>query len=609
MKKISAILICLLMLVTCSFAGCASFSINKVKYYNEVLAVVDETKITRYDLLSAYNSYGQQYYVQQKGQSEQEALNSTLDMLIDRELIYQYALDNNSLYKPTAYQINEVITELFSSLDEQMNSYVKTAKKMLNIKESENVPAEEKDSQTAYTLEDYTYSPRAFIKKKTDGSYYIEYNLDSIKEPQTYDCVLGENNRNYLTDFNNSNIVNIIKTEYFKHYEEELRISEGDNTDAILNKCRSLFAEGLINYEYYLRDANGKAYDKVHENLFTRYFDRAYKNSIKSQYLENVRTHFLQNEELKISLLETKFKDLMDLNYNANSSDLDTYKSKMKDIGTSADDVLYHPETDSQFGYFIHTLISFDDTIKNQLTSLDSYKGDDKEKLKENFIRTVAIQPRDAETGLIDKDATPVNLTEILQEYEDIRTTTYAREEEKLSAFINFMFKYTGDTATLSAGMPYVVGNNGNSAMEQAFTDEAVSLMENGKPGNMSIADLNTKNISDLCITSYGIHLIYYVGDVNMMDVNYDDIDETYFQSEDIEGKEHLNLYSKIINPLTKETYFDMMFDIVFPADTDEVYSSNNGYSEYEENIVLLSKTTHQVTKYTTKIKGTQVDI
>ena len=149
--------------------------------------------------------------------------------------------------------------------------------------------------------------------------------------------------------------------------------------------------------------------------------------------------------------------------------------------------------------------------------------------------------------------------------------------------------------------------NNGNSAMEQAFTDEAVALMTNGTAGNMSVADLN--NLDDMCITSYGIHLLYYVGDVNMFDVNYDDVDDIYFQSEDIENNAHLNLYSKTINPLTKETYFDMMFDIVYPAGSGEVYSSNNGYTEYEEGLTKLSQTTHSVTKYTTKIKGTKLDI
>ena len=48
MKKLSAILVCLLMIVAGSLAGCATFSIDKVKYYNEVLAKVGDSHITRY---------------------------------------------------------------------------------------------------------------------------------------------------------------------------------------------------------------------------------------------------------------------------------------------------------------------------------------------------------------------------------------------------------------------------------------------------------------------------------------------------------------------------------------------------------------------------------
>ena len=109
MKKLFSILICFLMLATCTLAGCATFSIDKVKYYNEVLATVGTEKITRFDLLTAYNSYGSSYYVQQMGESEKEALSSTLDLLIDRELMYKYALNNNELYKPTKYQVNSIV--------------------------------------------------------------------------------------------------------------------------------------------------------------------------------------------------------------------------------------------------------------------------------------------------------------------------------------------------------------------------------------------------------------------------------------------------------------------------------------------------------------------
>ena len=52
-----------------------------------------------------------------------------------------------------------------------------------------------------------------------------------------------------------------------------------------------------------------------------------------------------------------------------------------------------------------------------------------------------------------------------------------------------------------------------------------------------------------------------------------------------------------------------MMFDLVYPAGSDEVYSNNNGYSDYENNLIQLSGQTHQVTKYTTKINSTKTQL
>lgn len=600
MKKFSALLICLLMIITCGLAGCASFSINKVKYYNEVLAVVDETKITRFDLLSAYNSYGNSYYVQQMGQTEEEALRSTLDLLIDRELIYQYALDNNETYKPTAYQVNEIVQEIFDSMDEQMNSYVESAKKILNITIEEN--SEDKSSEeTAYKLEDYTYSPRAQVKSRTvDGQveYYIEYIVD---EEENYGPLIETQ---YLTNFTAKNTINEIKTKYFEHLQTELNLSEGENATLLYNKARSLFAQDLIDYEYYLRDENGKKYNTANESLFDRYFKRTFENQIQSQYLENIRTYYLANEELSIDLLVQEYEYLATVNYNTYTDNIDTYKDKMKNIGTDGDTMLYHPETDTQFGYFIHTLISFD-SIKENLEKLEEIKDKDVYETEYNkLIATVSVKARNPETGLVDENTEATSLSDILDEYNSIKN--YSTYEEKMSAFINFMFKYTGDTATLSAGMPYVVGTNGYSAMVEEFNNEAIKLME-GEVGNMSSASIT--DIDSLCITEYGIHLLFYVGNVNKFDVPYGDTSKVYIQSQNIAGDEDFNLYTKIINPLTKETYFDMIFDLVYPASSDEVYTSNNGYTDYEENLTQVSMKTHQVTKYTSKINTTKTSI
>ena len=625
MKKFSAILICLLMIITCGLAGCATFSIDKVAYYNEVLATVDETKITRFDLLTAYNSYGNSYYVQQMGQSESDALKSTLDLLIDRELMYQYALDNNETYKPTAYQVNEVVKEIFNSVDEQMDSYIEEAKKILNI-EIEESSEDEESSETAYTLDTYKYSPRAevkytvktkdvyytdatytkkssteteFVREEEYNDYYIEY--ITPEEETNYEKFIDET---YLVDFTNKNTVGQIKTKYFEHFLEDLNVNEGENATVLYNKVRTLFAQDLINYEYYLRDENGNKYDKTNENLFNRYFERTFESQIQSQYLENIRVNYLKNEQLSIDLLVEEYNYLATMSYNAYNSNHDAYKNKMKDISTKGDTVLYHPETDTQFGYFVHTLINFD-SIKENLKLLENEK--DPVRYKEQYnalVASVKVKARDLETGLVPEDAEEVSLSEVIAEYNEIQN--YSNYDEKLSAFINFMFKYTGDTATLSAGMPYVVGTNGYSAMVEEFNNEAIKLMQ-GEAGNMSTASLS--DIDNLCITEYGIHLLFYVGDVDSFDIPYSDTNKVYIQNEDILGDEIFNLYTKVLNPLTKETYFDMMFDLVYPASSNEVYTSNNGYTDYEENITAQSQNEHPVTKYTTKINATKTSI
>ena len=442
MKKFSALLICLLMIITCGLAGCATFSIDRVKYFNEVLATVDETKITRFDLLNAYNSYGNSYYVQQLGQSEKKALSSTLDLLINREAMYQYALDNESIYKPTPYQINSIIQEIFNSTDEQMNSYVETAKKILNIKDEEE-ETEETSDETAYKLEDYSYSPRAQVKFTVKNAYYTDSSYSEItddvtefsKEYNDYyiEYIIEEDetifealiNEDYLTNFRSKDIIEEIKTKYFNHFLDELTLTEKENATAISNTVKTLMSKSLINYEYYLRDENGRKFSTNSEDLFTRYFKRSYENQLKSQYLENIRINFLKNEELSLEKIKSEYQYLATLNYNLYDNNHKAYQNKMKDIGTDGNSVLYHPETDAQFGYFIHTLISFD-SIKDNLTQLENYKGEDKDDIYKNIVTSLTLKARDLETGLVAEDAEEKTLTEILDEYTAIKDGSYS---------------------------------------------------------------------------------------------------------------------------------------------------------------------------------------
>ena len=609
MKKLFSILICFLMLATCILTGCATFSINKAKYYNEVLATVGEEKITRFDLLTAYNSYGNSYYVQQMGQSETEALTSTLDLLVDRELMYQYAVDQGDLYKPTKYQVNSIIEEMFSSLDSQFESYIDTTKQILEIEEDEPTAAESSD-KTSYSLTNYKYSPRAKVVYK-NGEQKIEYISES--EPNSFDELIASN---LLSSFTEEGIYEEIKNKYFDKFEtllSEKKFSSENNlienyAQTITNNVKELFAQDLIDYEYYLRNSDGKKYDKSTENLITRYIERTFKDKIQSQYIENMRVNYLENSQLSINDLTSEFAYLLDLDYDKYNKNHEAYGNKMKDIGTDADSVLYHPNTEAKFGYFVHTLINFDN-IKENLTLLENETDPDKyEEQYNSLISNNQIMQReyDADTQTYTDSDTMVSLKTVIDEYNAIVNGSYSSTQEKLQAFINFMFKYSTDTGTLSAGMPYVVGTDGYSAMEQAFTDEAIKLMD-GNAGNMSQVNLN--NIEDMCITSYGIHVLFYVGEVNINDIPYQDKDASYIAETDVEGAEGFNLYTKKLNPLTEQTYFDMLFDYIYPASSGEVYTSNNGYTAFEEEVIAQSSKTHKVVRFETKINGTKTSI
>lgn len=663
MKKFTALLICLLMVITCGLAGCAGFSINKVKYYNEVLATVGDTHITRYDLLSAYNSYGSNYYVSQQGKSEKEALESTLDLLVDREALYQYAsnVENNAKYKPTAYQVNVIVEELFSSLDEQMETYIKNAKKVLNIK-TETTIEDEKEEEKAYPYSSYVVNEetkRAFIVD-TGKTYYtdathstkapagtvtdfysieseIVYNEKQLKEPTDYTKLLTDD---YLNDHTKAGIITKIQDKYFStnndnkgRFLQDLEKSEKENAVAIYNKVMQLFAADLMDYEEYLRDENGKEYTKNLSDLVYRYIERNFKSSIQSQYLENVRIEYLKDSETKLSitLLLEKFDKLYTSSYNKYNNREDAYKKAMKDAGTNADDILYHPTLNdatattenTEFGYFVHTLISFNDTQKALYEAMNKITSEKtKQTLMAEIIRLFSVDPEDVNEeggnliyardseGKLDKTK-GYSLQQVLDDYNTIKDNPAYDDEARLNAFVKeFMFKYTGDTATLSAGMPYVVGTNGNSAMEQAFTDECVKLMKTGDicaMSQVSLADTNS-----LCITSYGIHIVMYVGEVDANDYPITDTSTAYIHefNNDNDKNGIYNLYEKVLNPLTGATYFDMLFDAVYPQSGDaEVFASENGYSDYEEGLISTAKELAGVKYYKTNIKGTKTSL
>lgn len=606
MKKFSLLIICFMMVLSCCLTGCSKFSVNQVKYYNEVVATVGDDQITRFDLINDYNSYGYSYYVSQQGLSEKEALNKTLDLMINRKLLADYALsyDENKL---TEYEINEVFKAVLDSLEEAFDEYKVTARKMLDLKAVEESSTAE--SEESFLKEDYRYSKRAELLPNNQIKYVAEEDVlipanavidyDIIKNFYGAEKVDGK----LATTKSTNEIVNIIYAEFMSrasknnHYESDYSL--------IYDKAMGLFSKYLISYEYYLRDDNGDSYSTDTPSLLKRLITRLYESEMQSSYISNLEENYLKKAtDLSVEKLLIKYNTLAETDHYKYQN-VATYYNYLSTVGTSADLVYYIPaniDEDAEFNYFLHVLIPIeDDTF---YTTVGELKDEVDEEVLMGKIEALikekgyTHQARNAHTGVLEDQE--IGVIDILDEYKEVYD---------LNSFMDYMFKYTSDTATLTADMPYVIGYQGDtkySGMVDEFTDEAIRLMKE---------DETMTSRYDFVVTTYGIHLLYRLSetefgyeqvksnipyedrDLICIDYNRDGVNSYMYN-----GK--YNLYHMQVNKLTGRTYFDVLFDLVYPADTDSVYASENGYVDYEEGILSRLRD-DSVKYYKTKIDNT----
>lgn len=575
-----------MMFVALALTGCSTFSVNLVKYYNETVATVGEKNISRYELITAYNNYGKQYYTN-NNQSTEDALYSTLDLLIQRETLYQYAL-SNSKYTLSAYDINEMYQSVVDSFDNMMSNYITSAKKMLNM-DTETSSSEE-NKETVYKLEDYEYNKRAEVVFDTESnSYKIKYIIPA-ENIENYTI-----NADFVDNFNSKTdkeIINKLIDVCFNKFYNDYKYEE--NCEVLENKAKDLLVKYLMDYEYYLRDSKGNKFPNDYDSLIYRFFERLYNDQKISAYITKVQQVYLKTEDLNTTSLISCLVDNIENDHDKYLNSLSTMYNNL--IGDTK--VYYMPNTeDAKFGYFLHVLIPFNEdegnNTKTKLENLENHKNSYSEEAYQaeydKIIFDITRTKRDVNTGKEIEDSTDT-LETILENYKNVSS---------VEDFIKFMFEYTSDTATLTADMPYVIGYNLNtedkySKMVDEFTDEAIRLMK--EASNRGLDSLKTE-YNEYIVTTYGVHLLYYVGDVENP-VNYEDRNKLTISTENSE----YNLCKIMVNELTNKSYFDLMFDTVYPAGDSGVYTSKTGYSAYETKLVENSNI--KITKYDTRIKG-----
>lgn len=590
MKKFTTILMtCLIMLVVV-LTGCSTFRVDKVKYYNEILAKVGDQNITRFDLINAYNSYGYTNYVTQQGKSEKEALLSTMDLLVQRKLTAQYAMDNPAEYSLSEYEVKKLYRDTVDSLLESVEDNKTTARKIYDLEKVESAE-DETDSAESFKLSEYNYEKRVEI---VDGQ--IKYKkIETDGDIDEIDISIAQKyikyHKNYTQDAIVKQLLALFKKEFYANIDNE----DEALYKRVCDKAIELTCTNLANYEYYLRE-DGKKLSTNKEDLLYRFVQRTYLSQLESAYITKVNNIYLQKEALSNESIINAYKAMYESDYAKYANDADAYNEKI--ISTDGDLIYYTPNSDAEFGYFLHVLLPLNNVeddmnwLKDHrhLYTDEEYKAEQMALINQIMCEQRATKDvRDDTTGeLIYEEGVKmegeVSIQEALEEYADT--------VKDLNSFKEFMFKYTTDTATLTADMPYIIGYNTvtdeeYSSMVANFTAEAIRLMKEGK-SNSAYSDAD-----EYILSNYGVHLLYYVGPVNNK-VKVEDINKLTIEQLD----------SAILNEATGETYLDRVFDLVYPASSEGMFTSNTKYSSYEQTLIESLYSKYPVTLYETKIKA-----
>lgn len=568
--------------------GCSTFSIDKVKYYNEVVAKVGNENITRFDLINAYNNYGYTNYVTQFGKSEKEALLETMDLLVQRKLTVKYAKDNPDKYSLSEYEIKKLYRETLDYLAESLASHKETARKIYNLEASESSVTDEEVTET-HKLSEYAYEKR--VKIENGQIKFIDTNLE--KDEDLIDESIDAKYISGFKTYSQTQIVNALLAKFKEEFYYNENNEDADLYKKVCDKAISLACDNLIEYEYYLRE-DGKRLSTAQEELLFRFVERNYESQLENAYLTKVNNVYLQQEQLSNESIINAFKALYESDYAKYANDPEAYNGKITSTGTGSDDLIYYtPNSDAEFGYFLHVLLPLNN-VEDDLTWLKEHRHlytDDEYKAEQmSYINQIMCAQRTTQ-DVYEDDVLVTEEGVVLEEEVSILDVLneYSANVNDINSFIEFMFKYSTDTATFTADMPYVIGYNTitdeeYTTMKDTFTKEAIRLMKENQ---------QFTQFDEYILTSYGVHLLYYVAPV-----------ENQITTQQLNSLTVEDLSNAILNPATGETYLDRVFDLVYPEGSDGMFSSNTKYSDFEQNLIESLYAKYPVTLYDTKIKA-----
>ena len=629
-KKVFSLVLCLVMCASV-LAGCNLFGRDLETYYNTVVAQINyqysigaenysyTEDITKHDLINAYNSYGYNYT--QNGYSQEEAVEMTLDTLINRSLMiteveryykeageellndaektylweetYEAIYDNFRSYyndilgieDDTESDSEETSGTVYEAYDKQATLYTKTdgtlgIKKVdivTNIRDSKHVlkneagvvyDVEYQDDEGNYIFKDLIYENILAYTRNTAGntgstnfrSALNEY-MSAVRENYSY---LDLDDEKTCFMFELDRIYDILKDNYMvEKYEQiynRLASSGSTVTNVKVADVVKYYENNVVSdYEKYKSDSSTFQTDILSQSTSPNYI-----NSSEAKYF-NVAVIKIAFEDGAKEALDTKLTNGMDIN---------EYYNELLKLYSSANVEIKDASTGEATGKTIgaENLLS---QIKNALSSARDYLDynkviNDTEKVNEILDMSGVSQSASEEIK-----------EETVRNYIDRYNSEIAHE--KAQAFLNYYYYYNDDTTYLNQDKLSVFGisnsgevlynetyssaNVSDESMESydmynEFQDAIKALYNNG---NAKVGD-----VSNVVRGSDGVYILFYAGEVNNL---FSGITEDFSLTQN----DILKLANTTLNVFTDKTIFDQIYESLYV---------DSAYGDYEESSI-----------------------
>ena len=514
MKKRIAVVLMFLISLTCLLTGCQLVTLDQEKYLNQTVAKVgNEIEISLEDLYLAYQNYSSTLTSDDYGLSNEEALEYSLDYLIQREIIYLKAKETITF---TQKEKNEILESTYAYIVSEINNYEEEVRNELGTLSPEDYTSDSSTSETSYV--EAKYEPQVNL---VDGVIVRNEKKDEAPVVPAYGYSAG-----------------LVKG--FKAYWNK-------SEEGVSDTAYKRFIAALKEYE------ENKDLSKKDDEILEREIKRVYELQEKDFYIkkhqdEYEKSHLATGEEVYAKYVE--LYEASKARYQIDEIGFDNY---VNDMLEDRSNVFYHPE-EGKFFYVSHILLQFNDDqtklIEERKTLLEqgAITQADFDAYKAELAKEISVKRRD-------ENGNEVGGAVLAQDiYDEIATSLAGQTfEEKSRIFNSYIYQFNSDPGILNNEYDYVIGvkneedkkgEETRSKMVAEFTEDSRKLYDEylatGEFGALS---------SQLVLTDYGYHIIFLTGAAENLIVSQNVL----------EAMGDLNNYT--VSAHTTQTYFHNVYD------------------------------------------------